>query len=201
MKSLITNLLVLCFTFSALAISAQTKSYKVGDYYDDGVKKGIVFQVSDDGQHGKIISLEQTKLRWCNRSTATSKGGNQVTKAHNLDDGEVNTDIVMALDGAEDYLAFVWCRQMGKEWYLPSVRELIAIHAAKKPINQTIKEQRVDKLSGVWFFSSSEIGPEFATKRGSYSKNFAWVVSMTAGQPSHMAKDEHTVNVRAVAKF
>ena len=33
--------------------------YQVGDYYNDGVKDGIVFEVSEGGMHGKIISMRE----------------------------------------------------------------------------------------------------------------------------------------------
>ena len=45
--------------FAVLNLSAQ--NYKVGDVYEMSGKKGIVFEVSADGQHGKIISLTEPK--------------------------------------------------------------------------------------------------------------------------------------------
>ena len=41
---------------------AAAKTYKIGDYYDDGVKQGVVFAVRDNGRHGKIVSLDQEAL-------------------------------------------------------------------------------------------------------------------------------------------
>lgn len=38
--------------------------YEVGDYYDDGVKQGVVFEVWDDGKRGKIVSTVQKELTW-----------------------------------------------------------------------------------------------------------------------------------------
>lgn len=43
---------------------AVAKTYKVGDLYDDGFKKGVVFEVSDDGKRGKIVSIEERSLNW-----------------------------------------------------------------------------------------------------------------------------------------
>ena len=40
----------------------ETK-YSVGDFYDDSTRQGVVFDVSEDGLHGKIVSLEETE--WC----------------------------------------------------------------------------------------------------------------------------------------
>lgn len=38
--------------------------YEVGDYYDDGVKQGVVFEVWDDGKSGKIVSTVRKELTW-----------------------------------------------------------------------------------------------------------------------------------------
>ena len=45
--------------------SVDSKVYKVGDYYDDGTRQGVVFVVSKDGKHGKMVGLNLTKLEWC----------------------------------------------------------------------------------------------------------------------------------------
>lgn len=54
MKKLLTLLVAL---LAIVNLSAQ--NYKVGDYYDVEGKKGVVFEVSEDGCHGKIIALTQ----------------------------------------------------------------------------------------------------------------------------------------------
>ena len=41
--------------FAVSTLSAQT--YKVGNLYDVEGKKGVVFEVSEDGKHGKIVAL------------------------------------------------------------------------------------------------------------------------------------------------
>lgn len=55
--------------------TVQEKTYKVGDLYKENGKKGVVFAVSSDGKHGKIISLYKSSSpqtwgdakSWCNR--------------------------------------------------------------------------------------------------------------------------------------
>ena len=42
----------------------QQKVWKVGDVYNVNGKKGVVFTVSPDGQHGVIISLKGTHADW-----------------------------------------------------------------------------------------------------------------------------------------
>lgn len=36
----------------------QSGGYEIGDYYDVGGKQGVVFTVTPDGQHGKIVCLQ-----------------------------------------------------------------------------------------------------------------------------------------------
>lgn len=40
------------------------KRYKVGDLYDENGKKGVIFEVDASGEHGKILSLEETNCDW-----------------------------------------------------------------------------------------------------------------------------------------
>ena len=56
MKKLLILIVALVAT---LSLSAQT--YKVGDIYDVNGKKGVVFEVSEDGKHGKIIADSEPK--------------------------------------------------------------------------------------------------------------------------------------------
>lgn len=40
--------------------------YKVGDYYHVNGLEGVVFEVDESGQHGKIVSMTQSEpLCWC----------------------------------------------------------------------------------------------------------------------------------------
>ena len=50
-------LILIGILFNLSTLSAQ--SYKVGDLYDVDGKKGVVFEVSEDGKHGTIIALTQ----------------------------------------------------------------------------------------------------------------------------------------------
>ena len=50
--------------------------YSVGDYYNDGAKEGIVFEVSADGQSGKIVSIvESPKMNLTSLSSWVSELG------------------------------------------------------------------------------------------------------------------------------
>lgn len=59
------KLLILIVTLLAFSnLSAQT--YRVGDYYNVDGKEGVVFEVTADGLHGKIIAITQPaeKMTW-----------------------------------------------------------------------------------------------------------------------------------------
>lgn len=57
-------LLLLTLFFAVSTLSAQ--GYKVGDIYDVDGKRGVVFEVSEDGVHGKIVAVAQPteKMTW-----------------------------------------------------------------------------------------------------------------------------------------
>ncbi len=58
MKKIMLVILMSCISMLAMA---QNKTYKIGDYYNDGNGvRGYVFEVSADGRHGKIV---QCRLR------------------------------------------------------------------------------------------------------------------------------------------
>ena len=118
MKKLIilTSLLLI-----ASEVAAQ-KAYKIGDYYNEGGMKGIVFYVSADGKKGKIISLEEGDP-FC--GTTWSKI-NEYTGATSTTDGRINMQRIQAISGwREKYPAFAWCADMGEDWYIPASDELI----------------------------------------------------------------------------
>lgn len=43
---------------STSTYNQQSGGYEIGDYYDVGGKQGVVFAVTSDGQHGKIVCLQ-----------------------------------------------------------------------------------------------------------------------------------------------
>lgn len=110
-----------------LQISVPVKTYKVGDYYDDGKKQGVVFEVSADGKHGKIVSLKESKQLW---ATDEYFGGidlpmKNLIGTNNKLNGAYNMSKVKAIAGwRRRYPAFAWCANLGEGWYLPAIEEL-----------------------------------------------------------------------------
>ncbi len=176
---------------------AAAKTYKVGDYYNENGMEGVVFDVWDGGKHGKIVSLDQTKLQWC---TYEQDDKGIVVGATSETDGKANTDRVMALADSAEYPAFVWCRNKGKDWYLPAIEELRLLLCNKSvygTVNKTLESRGAAELfnrSGFgWYWASTEapncfVGP------------CAWYVSMDDGNTYCVLKSSYYY-VRAVAQF
>lgn len=117
-------------------------SFKIGDRYSQDGKEGIIFVVSDDGQHGKIVSIDETKCFW---STKWEETG-----ASDENDGMKNLRMIQAIEGwHEKYPAFAWCADKGKGWYLPALNEL-----------KVLFESGVLVLN--WYWSSTECSYNYA---------------------------------------
>ncbi|MBQ8853441.1 MAG: PEGA domain-containing protein [Alistipes sp.] len=156
-----------------VASNATTSApYKVGDYYNENGKQGVVFEVSADGKHGKIVSMKQSSkgLQWSSDETAQKR----LIGADSETDGAYNSAKVKAISGWQSkYPAFKWCADLGKGWYLPSKEELITIYKNKDKLNPNL----TDKLSEFyWHWSSTECNTQLSS--GAFC---AWYVRMYDG--------------------
>lgn len=105
--------------------------YKVGDYYIDQTKEGIVVEVSKDGRHGKIMALNDLpdKLPW------SIEAKEDFTKRSNT--GAQNyQEIKLKKNWMTGYPAFSGCATIGKDWYLPSYDELCLVYENKEDLSQ-----------------------------------------------------------------
>lgn len=151
------------------SVELSPVTYQVGDYYDDGKRQGVVFAVSDDGRHGKIVSLDQAEKRWCTDgkyNTNEQSEKKSVVGASSPKNGKSNTDKVMACADSENYPAFQWCRAKGDEWYLPSKEELKLLSQVRFKVSKTLRDKSMEALSGRYWSSTEK------------DSNFAWYVSM-----------------------
>ena len=165
-----------------------TAPYKVGDYYNENGKQGVVFEVWDNGRHGKIVSLNETVLKWCTDEQYDKEIALGLT---NKSDGKANTDKVMQRGDSDQYPAFVWCRNKGADWYLPAVDELIAIYSNNSAINSTLAEYNAELIKGYYWSSTEyEDAPKF----------YALVVYMYFGDTYYYYKHDYNY-VRAVSAF
>ena len=136
--------------------SDDERYYSIGDFYDDGTKQGVVFEVSEDGKHGKIVSLNEAKLQWC---TDEQYDTGRLVGADSETDGKINTDIVMRRGDNAEFPAFKWCREQGEEWYLPSNDELSALLDREIDlVNKTLTQNSYKEIRDYKYWSSTEAG-------------------------------------------
>lgn len=180
--------IALYFAVGSKSDSEDTaKTYAIGDYYNENGKEGIVFDVWDDGRHGKIVSLDQAYLEWC---TLWQCGREIRVGADNHDDGKYNTHMVMIRRDSEEYPAFVWCREKGEDWYLPATNELKLIDENRSKINYTLRILVYDVISADSYWSSTE-----------EDRPFAWLVDMSDGSSTGYGNKFFSNYVRAVSAF
>lgn len=193
------KILVLLFAVSISSAFAQ-KNYKIGDYYNDGTKEGVVFWVDEIGAAGKIVSLGQSKLPFCT-GLLLDDDGYWITISTNQTNGKVNTDKVMDSDDRSEYPAFTWCRNMGKDWYLPAINELKLLllndnvrDAVNKTLNSRRKVTLPNRGESVMYWSSTEDIYEIASGLCAY-----YVYMLNGRVDSQIVGNEYFV--RAIAQF
>ena len=181
-------------------IPSQARTYKVGDYYNENGKEGVVFEIADGGRHGKIVSMKQsaTKLLWCSEKQERKR----LIGASSRTDGAKNMAVVKAIPGWESmYPAFKWCADLGEGWYLPAIEELKEFthnSSVHDVVNKTLEamggERLIDVALGLGLFvecyySSTECG-----------KFYCWAVEMNHSVEFQSGR-QRSCYVRAVAKF
>ena len=148
------------------------KEYEIGEFYNQNGIKGVVCMLSDDRQHGLVVSLDEIYLHW----SEFRKPDLRLAGADNRTDGVANMEKVAQYIAAnnlswDDFPAFKWCRDKGEGWYLPAIDELLTIghnynggtrvqnnRQARNKFNDALKDaggKRMDRL--VYYFSSTEM--------------------------------------------
>ena len=160
MKRLFLTLLLFCAMCVAKA-EPQVREYRAGDTYKIGdiVRRngveGVVFEVTDGGKHGKMVSVKKSdKLQWSSDSNEQERligADNEYNGAYNM------AKMKQIADWRYKYPPFAWCADLGEEWYLPAKAELLAIYRNKDIIEKAISS-RVGKYLMVYYWSSTEAG-------------------------------------------
>ena len=186
-------------TAKLAAESKSAKTYKVGDYYNENGKEGVVFEVWDGGRHGKIVSLDiGYSSVWDSRVKFVSKkklfgpdigwvNGSR-TYADSESDGKANTDKIMSRSDSKYFKACVWCRNKGADWYLPACDELKMIYNNKDVLNAA--GARIDGHEWLWASTEYSTNPEY----------WACYIEMHNGHICDRAKNS-SIWARAVATF
>ena len=121
--------------------------YRVGDLIKDGSCWGVVFSI---GSATKIVSVEETSLRWSTEEIVTS--------AKNTDNGMANMETIKAINpDLSKYPAFKWCADYGTNWYLPSETELKEIYNQKSIINAALSANSYTIIDDDEYWTSLEL--------------------------------------------
>lgn len=185
---------------AANASETSKKVYRVGDYYDDGIKQGVVFDVWDDGLHGKIVSLQQAKEQWAASQNFGSffrpDCPNVIRVYCGAQNGEFNLHQIQQIDNWEKrYPAFAWCSSLGSGWYLPTINEMHVLlqDQVRGEVNKTLELYGAEKLAmeSAAYWSSTE-----------NDKTSAWYVFGDCTY-THCSNTRKSIiyRVRAVATF
>lgn len=176
------------------------KTYRVGDLYNQGGVKGIVYKLSDaEGRHGVIVSLDDARLAWSTERVDT--------EAFDENDGAKNQALIEAISGWQTtYPAFAWCAAKNtggvKGWYLPAdnqVRNLYDVWVADKDkFNKSLTDNGgkpiiVTSAENEYYWSSTQ-------SNGSAKAAFAAAFMFLQGVFDYPLKSE-VHQVRAVHVF
>lgn len=179
--------------------NSSGKTYKVGDYYNENGKEGVVFFVDSTGHHGKILSLKQAECQWAIESEAKHDIG-----CNNTHDGAVNMNRIKQIDGWEiKFPAFRWCASLGEDWYLPASDEILfftsnnAIYnAVNDGLNRIEATPLLKPAWGGFFFRGYWSSTE---KERLFGCRHAYFVDVREGAENF--SKETSWSVRAVAAF
>jgi hypothetical protein len=117
--------------FERVSVTQEGSLHVFGEPYPDAENPiGIIYKVSDGGEHGVIISLDQL--------SATTWGPEGTTHETSFTDGKASTRNIIAAHSSDpnfaiDYPAFAWVREknggnLDGEWYIPSFWETFEMY-------------------------------------------------------------------------
>lgn len=133
-----------------LTVTPAKKTYKLGDVIEVGGAKGVVFQVSENGESGKAVSLTRSEdILWATHPFNTG--------AYSETDGKFNTEKITNV-GLSYHPAAKWCVDYGEGWYFPAIQEGQDFMDVMDKINPTIKANGGQEISeDDYYWSSTEV--------------------------------------------
>lgn len=141
-------------------------TYEIGDLYRNDTLEGVVFYTYG-AYNGLMVSLEETKLPWCDSAHIVSETG-----ATNPYDGWNNTNIVTANYDLFYFPTIDWSYQRNtwhhihyphrlisnKQWYVPSSIEMRYLLMNQAAVNATLDSLGYPTLEDKIYWSSTETG-------------------------------------------
>ena len=172
MKKIMLSIIALVSSISMV----QAQTYKIGDVYDKGGVKGVVFYVDDSGEHGLLVSPSGFKgNKWCTKGQA-----NNTINCYDEKDGAVNMETIATYikdnDASwDEFPLFQWARSLGEGWYIPASDELKLL---AKAINggEEYSEKNINKFAKIL---KKEKGQGFINKGLGHSDDFMNIYSST----------------------
>lgn len=144
--------LTICAIFLSILYGVAQTTYKIGDIYQQGNIKGIVFYVDHTGRHGKIVSLDEFYGSWAIGNYAQTKIG-----AISTTDGNKNLNVIKSISNwKSNFPLFYKYDDRGNGWYIPAKDELFQIGLQAKKINYTLSMYGYKELSSN-YYSSTEV--------------------------------------------
>lgn len=187
-----------CGEFTAtckVTVSEAATVWTVGDYYEADGNKGIVCWVSDDAQHGKIVSLDQKNdCVWATEETRTY--------ATSETDGKANTEKIRSTNPTfRGYDSFKWCVDHGEGWYFPSCDEVSTFMVNAAVINETLKKHDGTQIdAGYYYWTSTEAEDDEDGEIMAYQTSLKKDGTPTSSG-EYKADDEYVAHVRAMYEF
>mgnify|MGYP006391189025 FL=1 len=171
MKKIMLSIIALVSSISMV----QAQTYKIGDVYDKGGVKGVVFYVDDSGEHGLLVSPSGFEGKWCKKEQA-----NNTINCYDEKDGAVNMETIATYikdnDASwDEFPLFQWARSLGEGWYIPASDELKLL---AKAINggEEYSEKNINKFAKIL---KKEKGQGFINKGLGHSDDFMNIYSST----------------------
>ena len=172
MKKIMLSIIALVSSISMV----QAQTYKIGDVYDKGGVKGVVFYVDDSGEHGLLVSPSGFKgNKWCTKEQA-----NNTINCYDEKDGAVNMETIATYikdnDASwDEFPLFQWARSLGEGWYIPASDELKLL---AKAINggEEYSEKNINKFAKIL---KKEKGQGFINKGLGHPDHFMNIYSYT----------------------
>ncbi len=181
--------------------------YRVGEYFSRRINgelvEGIIFEVTEDEQHGKMIMLDEVPLKWRVAHNYIAEGTTHLT------DGVANLNIILNAYGTTtNYPALHYCytKHSDHQWYLPALHELRSIHTNFANINAmlgmygTAITYSSDSKQNRYWTSTEPTGPLAPTQAFSY-KFFYSTEAPTDKVNANEGQSQYDVFVRCIRAF
>ena len=171
--------------------SFTTTGYAVGDLYPDAENPiGVVYLVTNNGTHGKIVSLtSSSSIKWDSRNwlNMTSTGGTSTT------DGAYN----FSLMSYTYHPVKTWIvDNLGAGWYCPAKGELVTIANNIQTVNNTLTSNGYQALECFFYWSSTEYSLENA-----YMVCVGGSMGYPSGWSAYVDKEGNSYPVLGVKQF